>query len=263
MSEVYRKRGRTLRYEHGRVIEVIESGIAIEDGVLFTCRPEPAEAPPLDVQFPLIQVPHIERLLLVEGVAEHECNGVAWSEHTRRLHIALAREQLRVLIDLASFDLAFVERIAEAFARCEGIRPAPPRLRLAPNVAAAFLPSMIGIAPPNLHLVQTAGGYDGKGERIEERPASQPYWYRPSYRVRPVRAAVNLTARCDVTLIDEDRPRAIALLAPVDGLTLRVLVEDGRRVYASEVLVARIDAIAEPATFYPYAAGSFGAEMML
>lgn len=263
MSEVYRKRGRTLRYEHGRQIEVVESGVAIEDGVLFTCRPEPADVPPLDVTFPALHLPNIERLLLIEGIAEHEYNGVTWTEHTQRLHISLAREQLRVLIDLASFDLAFVEHIAAAFANCEGVRPAPPRLRLAPNVAAALLPSLIGIAPPNIHLVQTAGGYDGKGDKIEERPASQPYWYRPSYRVRPTRAPLNLTARCDVTRIDEDRPRAIALLAPVDGLTLRVLIEDGRRVYASEVLVARIDAIAGDATFYPYGAGSFGAEMML
>jgi hypothetical protein len=73
----------------------------------------------------------------------------------------------------------------------------------------------------------------------------------------------NLRLECDVTQIDEARPRAIALLAPADGLTLRVLVEDGPRVYPCTVRVTRIDAVSNERTWYPYGAGSFGAEMML
>jgi hypothetical protein len=81
--------------------------------------------------------------------------------------------------------------------------------------------------------------------------------------MRAIRTPLDLELRCAVTTIDEARPRAIALLAPVDGLTLHVLVEDGSRVYPATVRVARIDAVAPPAQWYPYGAGSFGAEMML
>ena len=66
-----------------------------------------------------------------------------------------------------------------------------------------------------------------------------------------------------MTEIDQERPRAIALLAPPAGLDLRVLVEDGGDVFPAAVRIARIDAVARETTWYPYGAGSFGAEMML
>jgi hypothetical protein len=74
---------------------------------------------------------------------------------------------------------------------------------------------------------------------------------------------LNLRLRCDVTEIERDRPVAVALLAPPDGLTLRVLVDDGARAWPATVRVTRIDAVAEEVTWYPYGGGSFGAEMML
>ena len=55
---------------------------------------------------------------------------------------------------------------------------------------------------------------------------------------------MNLAAVCGVTEIDGDLPQAIALLAPPDGLTLRVLVDDGRDVYPSSLRIVRIDAVA-------------------
>jgi hypothetical protein len=169
--------------------------------------------------------------------------------------------------------------VADVLARAEDIeREAPARLRLAPNVTAALLPALIGIAPPNVRLVQTAGGVDGCGEPIVEAEElrgtrgtrgteSWPNRYRPSYRVRPVRMPLQLRLECDVTAIDEDQPRAVALLAPVSvvhgQLVLRVLVADGDRAFPSTVRVARIDAVSDRRTWYPYGGGSFGAEMML
>jgi hypothetical protein len=55
----------------------------------------------------------------------------------------------------------------------------------------------------------------------------------------------------------------VALLAPVRDFTLRVLIDDGERVWPATVPVTRIQAVGAPMDFYPYGAGSFGAEMML
>jgi hypothetical protein len=112
-------------------------------------------------------------------------------------------------------------------------------------------------------VVQTAGGVDGYGNPIVEADGNWPNVYRPSYRVRPVRMPLNLRIECDRTAIDETAPRAIALLAPLDGTTLRVLIRDGDRVYPATVRVTRVRAVARERTWYPYGGGSFGAEMML
>lgn len=176
----------------------------------------------------------------------------------------MTRKPLRVLIDQADFDLAHIRRVADALGRAElEERDPPPRLRLAPNVTAALLPSLAGLAPPNTRLVQTAGGIDGKGQPIVEATRDWPNWYRPSYRLRPLRMPLNLRLECDVTEIDRDRPEAIALLAPVDGLVLCVLADDGKRVFPTTVRVTRIDAVAGERVWYPYGGGSFGAELML
>jgi hypothetical protein len=66
-----------------------------------------------------------------------------------------------------------------------------------------------------------------------------------------------------VDVIDRDIPEAIALLAPVSGLILRVLVVDRRRAYPATIRVTRIDAVAGERTWYPYGAGAFGSEIML
>jgi hypothetical protein len=268
---IYRKTGRVVRWENGTLIRAFERGIAIEDGETFTCHPdsaaEAAAAPPLtDVAVIAKQIQaittNVERLIVTEGEATHDCDGVQWTERTRRIHLALVRDRQRVLIDQANFDLDEIARITRALERMTAERATPARLRLAPNVAAALLPSLVGIAPPNIRLTQTAGGIDGKGNPIIEAAGDWPNWWRPSYRVRPVRVPMNLRATCDVTILD-DTPIAVALLAPVHDLTLRVLVDDGIRSWPATVRVSRIDAIAGSAHFYPYGAGSFGAEMML
>jgi hypothetical protein len=283
MKSLYRKRGTTLRWENGTQIRVTESGVAVEVAVdnaeLFECYPDPAgdgriAPPPVDGATSLNAVAEevrtaahgltIERLILTEGFAEHEYGDIRWSEQTCRLHLALTRNDLRVLIDTASFDVTGIERIADALRRAVDTEQSPPpRLRLAPNVTAALLPLLAGLAPPNVTLLQTAGGVDGRGAPIVEAASGWPNWYRPSYRVRPVRAPLNLRLECEVTAIDSARPVAVALLAPVRGLLFRALVDDGIRAWPATVRLTRIDAVATERVWYPYGAGSFGAEMML
>ena len=275
MAGHYVKRGRSIRFENGVFVRAAEAGEAREDGSLFTCNPIEADPLPEIDEGALRQTTRkiqnaagdsLERLVVVEGVAEHRFGGITWSEHHRRIHASLARGSLRALVDILSFDDLHVAAIARALAKASAERDAPLRVRLAPAVAAALIPFLVGVVPPNVTLFQKAGGRDGKGQIIEERRIGTPpwpNWYRPSYRVRPVRAPLNLSVRCDVTGIDEELPRAIAILAPVEGLTMRVLIEERARFYPATIRVTRIDAVARESAFYPYGAGSFGAEMVL
>jgi hypothetical protein len=286
MREVYRKRGRAVRWENGTLVRVHESGVAMENE-RFTCHPDPdlgTVIVPHDHPDPStharddmatrvesvarsIHMPRgvrIERLIVSEGEAEHTFRDKTWRDTTARIHLAIAKGPLRALIDLGDLDVESITPIADALARAdETERDAPSQLRLAPSVTAALLPSLVGVAPPNVTLSQRAGGIDGKGNAIADVVEPWPNWYRPSYRVRPVLAPFNLIATCAVTEIDESRPLAIALLAPPSELTLRVLVVDETRVYPSTVRITRIDAISEPRRWYPYGAGAWGAEMML
>ncbi|HSP15501.1 MAG TPA: hypothetical protein VLV78_12185 [Thermoanaerobaculia bacterium] len=279
MTEVYRKFGRTLRYENGIFVRIEEAGEAVETSDTFSCKPisgaerysgplntEAVETAVEEVQSIVTPPLEIERLVVSEGLAEHEFGDRRWRETTRRVHLSIARAPLRAIIDLGDFDLSEARTIAEALREAGSEREAPQRIRLAQNVAAALLPSIVGITPPNVRLSQTAGGFDGKGRPIDacELTVTQwPNWYRPSYRSRPVRMPFHLRASCDVTEVDEVLPRAIALLAPPDGLMLRVLCVSEGEAFPAAVHVSRIDAIAPASRWYPYGAGSFGSEMML
>jgi hypothetical protein len=117
-----------------------------------------------------------------------------------------------------------------------------------------------------VQILQSEGGIDGKGQHIAEWDAAVrpwPNWYRPSYRTRPVRGPLNVRAVCDVSQVDAELPVAVAVLAPVSGLVLNVLIADRGEVYPAAVRITRIDAVGQPERWYPYGAGSFGAEMML
>jgi len=265
VSEVYRKLGRVVRYEHGRLLTISESGEAIENEDTFIATPFPGGAdalvrPPRPDWARLDAAPladegvrrswgdvGVERLILSEGTAIHRFGDVEWREETRRLHVSLAHGRIRALVDLNEFDFDLVAHIAERLSRAGREREAPQRIRLSPSVANALLPSLVGVVPPNVEIWQTAGGRDGKGQLIERVRVTDPpwpNWYRPSYRVRPIRKPLNLAAVCDVSEIDGNLPEAIALLAPVAGLLLRVLIDDGRDVYPASVRVVRIDAVA-------------------
>ena len=270
MKEIYRKRGTVVRWENGTLVRVSESGVAIEEGDRFTCHPERSGGSPAVEKANVLETVHairsttslhIERLIVSHGISEHESNGRTWTEETHRVHLSIVNGHLRALVD-SERDVA---RIANALSRAEQTEREPPaRLILAPNVTAALLPSLAGLVPPNVELFQTAGGIDGKGRDILEAHGEPwPNWYRPSYRIRPIRIPLNLRLRCEVTEIERDRPVAVALLAPIEGLTMRVLVDDGKRAWPATVRVSRIDAVAEEVVWYPYGGGSFGAEMML
>jgi hypothetical protein len=280
MTEVYRKWGRVVRYENGVFISVSEAGEAYERDGVFQAGPAAQtrvsvphsagadlEAYVAETQANVAQTllsvrsGRIERLIASAGTATHETNGSKWTEEPRRVHISLANPPLRALIDLASFDLETVAAIAAALSRA-GAERAPQCIRLAPNVSAALLPSLIG----ELAMEQSGGGFDGRGQTIETRAVTHdapPNWYRPGYAVRPVRAWMNIRA-LPFGRIDPDAPIGIALLEPVHGTTLRVLCVDGDDVFPITVDASHIAAVsrAEP-VWYPYAAGSFGAEMML
>jgi hypothetical protein len=266
MTERYRKRGRTVRFESGHLIRIAEAGEAIEESGRFECRPlgevpdvaEPdgdaVAAVAREIESLASHPLSIERLLVSEGIAQHEFAGRRWEEMTRRLHLAFTAGNLRALIDHGDFDLAHARRVAEFLGRAGARRDAPARLRLAPNVAAALLPELVGIAP----MIQTVGGIDGKGQPVQEVRVSMPpwpNWYRPSYRVRPIRAPLDIRADLASTAMVEELPEAIAILAPVTGLELDVLCVDGRNVYPTTLRVTRVEAMAAQLTWFPYSAG--------
>jgi hypothetical protein len=284
MTEVYRKWGRVVRYENGIFISVSETGEAFEKDGVFQAHPAVEVAAQTRVSVPhsdpelatfvaetqanvaqtllSVRSGRIERFIASSGIAVHETNGRTWTEESRRVHLALVNPPLRALIDLASFDVAIVSTIAEALARAGDEREAPKRIRLAANVSAAILPSLIG----ELAIEQTGGGFDGRGQPVETRAVTHdapPNWYRPGYAIRPVRAWLNIRA-LPFGRIDPNAPLAIALLEPVHGTTLRVLCVDADDVFPVTIDASHIAAVSHAAAvWYPYAAGSFGVEMML
>jgi len=279
---IYRKRGRVLRWENGIVVRVDESGLALEERDLFECRPAPfdvrhAELDELDEGDFLSAASSIaasihdaegvtiERLIVMHGVAVHEYGEKRWSDASHRVHVSLVRGRMRALLDLASLDAGAIVSVARTLARTgAAARPIPPRMRMAPNVVAALLPSLVAGAPrPEVRLVQTAGGIDGRGDPVIEATSGWPNWYRPSYRVRPLRAPLDVRLECAVTEIDRGLPVAVALLGPVDVGALPVLIDDGERPFPATLRLGRIEAVATQKRWYPYGAGSFGAEMML
>ena len=221
MKEVYRKFGRVARFENGKRIEVTEAGEAIETEETFIATPLDVSSRasaarrgiPLDFAVgipPLAALGRddtFERLILTHGIALHQFNDIEWREETRRLHVSLTHEKLRVLIDLDDFDFDLIRRIADRLQRATGERESPRQLLLAPHVARSLWPE--------------PRGRDGKGQLIAERST---YWYRPSYRVRPILKALEL--RSNGAHVDASLPQAIAI---VDGN--RLLIDDGHSVY--------------------------------
>lgn len=272
MREVYRKRGSVVRYENGVVLHVREAGEAVEEGALFRCAPvrgagrlgERSAADVLRIAAALrsaVREEAVERLVIADGEAEHEFSGRTWSERMRRVHLSVLSASFRVLIDDSDPDVAEIAAIAAAAQRAGPPRPAPKRMRLAPRVAAAVVPSLTGATLPDCSIEQVAGGLDGKGHDIVAAAGpSWPNWYRPSYRVRPQRLPLNVALRCGTTGVDRDLPRAIALLAPPETTTLHVLCEAGAEVFPTRLRIARIVGAAGERSWYPFGAGVWAGE---
>ena len=261
MSERYRKRGTAVRREGAILLRVSESGEAIDDGSSFIVRPIPGtslEAP--DAAAVINAADRLtkldpERLIVSEGIADHDCDGRAWRETSRRIHIALTHERMRVLIDHADFDhLDEIERIAAALRAVNEERTAG-AVRLAPLVTAALLPSLLD----RLDVEQLPAPHDGRGLPVGQRSALAPHpnVFRPTYRHRPVAMPFNLRAK-PFGVVDAALPLAIAL---VNGASL-ICINDAE-VFLMPLRIGDIRAAGEPERWYPYAAGSFGAELML
>jgi hypothetical protein len=274
---IYRKQGEVVRWENGALVRVSECGVAVERPDSFECHPDVGAArPALPVRVDEVLdaaaavralVPaslHIERLLLTCGAAIHEYGPRVWAERARRLHLSLVRGATRALIDAATFDLALVRAVASALERhAGGERERPASLRLAPNVTAALLPHLVGGPLEGARIIQAAGGVDGRGEPVAAAVGEWPNWYRPSYRVRPLRAPMNIRLEGGGTDLDPAAPLAVALVAPIEGRTARLLVDDGREAYVATAHVTAVRGVGAARTWYPYGAGSFGAELML
>jgi hypothetical protein len=272
VSETYRKTGRVVRRENDWLVRVEEAGQAVEDAGIFTCEPigdrksdltvdtdavnEAADAIARLVRPPLI----LERLIVSEGVAEHEFGETRWTDRTRRVHVAVTHAPHRALIDLADFSFGVIERVVAALPRIRGSRTVD-RVRLAPNVGAALLPALAG----QIAMQQWAAPHDGKGGWIANVPVSEelpPNWFRPSYRSRPRRAWFHLRVE-PLDEIDRDLPEAIALLGPIHDRTMYLLGTHGDDVFAATVPMRSIAGAAPAAEWYPYAAGCFGAELVM
>ena len=247
----YRKWGRTIRYENGTIVRVEEAGEAVEVDGEFRAYPiaERRALPELRVARCELRA---ERVVMSDGIAIHEVNGVTWTEHTRRLHVSVVKPPFRMLLDQASFDVD--ASLLELFTRVDGRREPPARMTLAPHVSATMLHSL------PVSLAQRAGDHpDGFGQPVESRPVEgePPNWYRPSYRVRPLRAWFNLTA-LPFGRLDDDAPRAVARLGGDD-----VLCVDGGDVFATTLRPGRVVAVGGSAEWVPFGAGVWGADMLL
>ncbi len=271
MSERYRKWGRSVRRDGDYLVWVDEAGEAIEEHGVFRTKaladlvdlPSPDEdavdAAAQEIESIIKRPLMIERLYASEGIVAHQCGEMRWRETTRRVHLSVARPPLRALIDLSEFRFDVVRRVAEALLRAGPERRAPRHIRFAEQVGAALLPSV------RVSKTQSPVPHDGKGQPIFELAVSdqQPSnWFRPSYRLRPRRAWFHLRV-ASFGRVDQELPEAIALLAPIGQRTIRVLIADGDDVYPTTVQMRPIAAARPTATWYPYGAGAFGAELML
>ena len=272
MIERYRKWGRAVRIERGVTVDVREAGEALEDRNRFVARPLDVamELPPVadDVQAiatrirgmvaPSVQ---IERLIVTAGIAEHEFGGERWRDTSVRIHVSLVQRErrLRAILDLGDH-IDDIARVSNALSTAGDERDAPSSYVLAPHVAAALLPRL------GVRLMQTARGRDGKGAEIREIPLARgdvfPNWYRPSYRVRPVRMPFHIRAVQTTTSIDPSLPRIVALLG-VHDRAVDVLCADGDTVFQTMIHPRRVLAAGPPRAWYPHGAGAFGSELVL
>jgi hypothetical protein len=198
-----------VRWENGTLVRVEEAGEAREDGDVFTAQPiaDRVALPEVDAAWVVETARAIgeaERVIVVAGFAIHEYGKVRWQEETRRVHVALTRKPWRVFVD--DVDVATVR---DALARCEGEKDFEHLIR-------------------SPQFEQLPGGLDGYGRPIEHRrvDGEPPNFYRPSYRVRPVRRWMNVRAIPSGTA--QGAPKVLAL---VDGG--KALVDDNGRVFVT------------------------------
>ena len=271
MTERYRKWGRAVRFERGTIVDIRESGEAIEDDERFEARPldDENDLPAVDVDIvafaeraraAVAPGVTIERLIATAGDSEHEFGGVRWEEKSVRLHIALTHRTTRVVLDLGGelvtdVPVGDVALVSRALAYADDVRAAPPQSVLAPHVTAALLPRL------HVTLIETSHGRDGKGAVISERVldgSPHPHWFRPSYRVRPVRMPFHVRAEPTAEDVPPALPRVVALLGADEAL-----YQDGDIAFRSTIELRRPRLVGPPRAWYPLGAGAFGSEVLL
>jgi hypothetical protein len=246
----------------------------------------------------------IERMTAVTGTAKHRFapSGLPereWSESHIRLHASLVHREraARVLVDLGGArwteqHSAWLARVAAALGQLDGGGPLRSWkvLRLGSSIAAALWPELLVAllehpgAGSRLALSQRRHDVfrlDGFGDPIAEvplsgagvvSPAHWPNFFRPTYRVRPVRAAFHLGATLPPS---NERPDAdaVALLAPIrvhrSVVNLELLATDRNVSFALPVVIgverlaSSLFAGAQKEMWFPYAAGSWGGAVLL
>jgi hypothetical protein len=185
-----------------------------------------------------------------------------WRETSARVYVSINNGRLRTKLDLGGNSLDDVPlddiRVAgRALANVTGKREQPERCVIAPHVSAHLLPAM------GLKLIQTARGRDGKGADVEEMILDQPpfqNWFRPSYRVRPVRMPFHIRVE-DFGTIPANVPRVVALLRI--GETVDVLCDDGHSAFETTIRIDQVKAVGPAVAWYPHLAGAFGHELLI
>lgn len=200
MRDLYRKTGRTVRFEHSRgadsLVVVDESGESFFEDEAFFSRPRsdgdvPAEVDPAPcielAELTLDSIPRrieCERLALSIGIAKHEFVGKTWHESTARLHVALVhrKAQVRITVDLggnsaAAIHDSTVPLIAEKLSRLQH-EPRDVRLvELSPLVTAQILRPLLSLAARTnatsnrtirFRQRREPGRVDGNGQDVDE-----------------------------------------------------------------------------------------------
>jgi hypothetical protein len=295
----YRKSGVAIRLERWRnrraLVRLEEHGVAEEEGRLFRCSSsgEPLSPLALPDEAPLLEMEEaiatgasgLERLTIVSGRAVHSCGTRQWEDVHVRVHVALVASGRRVLLDAggtgsADIDTDLILGVGSAVRACSGAH-ASGAVRLHPSVSAQIWPALIlsfaqRPAPSPLTLEQgehPGYGIDGVGQPIQRFPLFDgksvtnaerwPNRFRPSYRVRPLRAAFHLRAELPVA---ETLPEREAI-----GTTTPLVVSEGRvrgELLCRDGALVKLDAAisdlrrgGREERWYPYAAGSWGAEI--
>ena len=242
---IYRKWGRTVRWENGTLVRVEEAGEAREEDGVFVAQPiaERVPLPEVDAAWVIDTARAIgeaERVIVSAGVSLHQYGDTRWQDEIRRVHVAFIRKPWRVLVDDAN-----VASVAQALARCEGEKDfehvlLPPHLVECGGHATALVAAQRRHGRRTPQFEQMPGGLDGYGNPIERRRVAgePPNFYRPSYRVRPVRRWMNV--RAIPFGIMRDAPKVLAL---VDGG--KALVDDGGRIFVTRLRLDRVTAAAE------------------
>ena len=219
--------------------------MAIEEGELFECHPEPSGrccrssmdrrvSKTVDAVRAAVGDVVIERLIVSEGIAEHEykrqcgCRTPRWLDRAQPAHPPLSdtrthagdpRSRLlragRCCARRATFSHGPRRRSVKRRRACVSRRTSPLHcfLSLVGHRAAERAPG----PDRGRHRRQRRADREAEELRGTRGTEGWPNRYRPSYRVRPVRMPLQLRLECDVTAIERDRPVAVALLAPVSS----------------------------------------------